>query len=107
MARIFASILFVASISMLPMAGALAQNSTNNPGNEAGTTGSQVATPQRPSGGSNPALTTQTLPKPAEASVPPDKNPNVGGATGHTVVPGNKSALSANKKKTTHTKTGP
>ena len=66
MTRIASSILFATTMTMMPVAGALAQNNINNPGNAAGTTGSQVANPQRPGGASNPALTTGTLPKAAE-----------------------------------------
>lgn len=91
---------------MVPIADASAQDSTNNPNHAAGVEGSQVATPDRPTGRPNPALTTQTLPKAAEASVPPDKNPNVGGATGHTIVPGTNSTLAEDKERTTHQKTG-
>lgn len=97
----------VALIVALPSMGVLAQDSTNNPKNEAGVSGSKVANPQRPGGNSNPALSTQTLPKEANGSVPPDKNPNVKGATGHTLVPGNKSTLSDDRPPTVHTKTGP
>ena len=106
MTRLSSSILIVALISVAPVAGALAQNSTNNPDNMAGATGSQVANPQRPTTAHNPALTTGTLPKEAGASVPPDKNPNVAGATGHTVVPGTSSTVSGDKKKTIGSKTG-
>ena len=83
MARITStSILLTASILFVPVAGALAQDSTNNPNHEAGVEGSKVANPQRPSGTANPALTTQTLPKAAEASVPTDKNPERGRGNG-------------------------
>ncbi len=105
MTRISSAILLVLSTVMVPVAGALAQETTNNPDNMAGVTGSQVATPQRPSGNSNPALTTGTLPKAAEAGVPADKNPNVGGATGHTIVPGTTSTIAGDRKETTREKT--
>ena len=105
MARL-SSMLVFAAISVTPVAGALAQNSTNNPDNMAGATGSQVANPERPTTAHNPALTTGTLPKSANASVPPDKNPNVAGATGHTIVPGTASTVSGDKKKTIGAKTG-
>lgn len=107
MPRLSASLTLLALMATLPSIAALAQNSTNNPNNAAGVTGSQVATPQRPGGASNPALTTQTLPNQANGSVPRDKNPNQGGATGHTVVPGNKSTLSSDRTSTVGTKTGP
>ena len=94
------------AIIILPVSRGLAQNSTNNPDNMAGTSGSQVANPQRPSGASNPALTTGTLPRQADSTVPSDKNPNVGGATGHTIVPGSNSSISGDKKQTIGKKTG-
>lgn len=99
MTRVASAILLATTVSVIPLVGVLAQNNINNPDNMAGTTGSQVAIPQRPGGASNPALTTGTLPKAKEATVPPDKNPNKSGATGHTVVPGNKSSISADRKK--------
>ena len=101
------SLTLIALMAITPGLGALAQVSTNNINNEAGTSGSQMANPQRPAGNANPALRTQTLPEEANGSVPPDKNPNVTGATGHTIVPGNKSTLSGNKQKTIHTRSGP
>jgi hypothetical protein len=91
---------------LLPLSLGLAQNSTNNPDNMGGTSGSQVANPQRPSGASNPALTTGTLPRSADSTIPSDKNPNVGGATGHTVVPGSNASISGDKKQTVGKKTG-
>ena len=107
MPRLPVSFTLLALIGTLPSTGALAQVSTNNINNEAGVSGSQMANPQRPSGNSNPALTTQTLPKEANGSVPPDKNPNVKGATGHTVVPGAKSTLSSDKPSTVAKRSGP
>ena len=98
--------LLAGAVVVLPVSWGWAQNSTNNPDNMGGTSGSQVANPQRPSGASNPALTTGTLPRSADSTVPPDKNPNVGGATGHTVVPGSNSSVSGDKKQTTGQKTG-
>lgn len=98
--------LLAAAIVILPVSRGLAQNSTNNPDNMAGTTGSQIANPQRPTEASNPALTTGTLPRSADATVPPDKNPNVGGATGNTIVPGNNSSISGDKKQIIGKKTG-
>jgi hypothetical protein len=107
MPRLSVSLSLLALMAAVPSAGAWAQNGTNNPNNAAGVTGSQVANPQRPAGTSNPALTTQTLPKQANGSVPRDKNPNQSGATGHTVVPGNNSTLSGDHTATVGTKTGP
>lgn len=98
--------LLAAAIVILPVSRALAQNSTNNPDHMGGANGSQIANPQRPSGASNPTLTTGTLPKSANSTVPHDKNPNVGGATGHTVVPGSNSSVSGDKKATVGAKTG-
>lgn len=100
-------ILLVAAMFVVPTAGALAQNNTNNPGNIAGATGSQIDTPHYPPGtGSDPALTTGTLPKGA-TGVPADKNPNVSGATGHTIVPGTHSTVAGDRKETIMKKTGP
>ena len=101
------SLSLLAVIATLPCPAALAQVSTNNINNEAGVSGSQLANPQRPAGNSNPALTTQTLPKEANGSVPPDKNPNTKGATGHTIVSGSNSNLSGDKQKTIHQRSGP
>jgi hypothetical protein len=90
----------------LPIAGALAQNSTNNVNHAAGAEGSKVATPDRPTAGPNPALTTGTISKQDEPKVPVDKNPNAGGATGHTVVQGNPSTVAGQKERETFEKTG-
>jgi hypothetical protein len=101
------SLLTLALLAAIGVDLAQAQSSTNNPNHMGGAaSGSQIANPQRPASGSNPALATQTLPKEASGSVPPDKNPNVPGATGHTVVPGNNSTLSSDKPETIGEKTG-
>lgn len=102
------AILLGASIIVVPVAGALAQNANpSNPDNAAGATGSQVANPKYPPGTeSNPALSPGTLPKGA-TGVPPDKNPNVSGATGHTIVPGTHSSVTKARKATVKKKTGP
>ena len=92
--------LLTAGVVIFSLSSVMAQERTNNPDHEAGTEGSQMADPQRPAGASNPALEHGTLPRSADATVPPDKNPNVGGATGHTVVPGNNSSISSDKKAT-------
>jgi len=98
------SILLVASLFAVSTAGALAQN--NNPGNAGGATGSRIATPDYPpTAGSDPALSPGRLNK-GTTGVPAAENPNVAGATGNTVVPGNRSTIGADRRGTTEQKTG-
>lgn len=96
--------LLAATVFALPAAGALAQ--TNNPGESGGTRGSMIAPQTYPPGtASNPALSTGKLPAGA-AGVPAAHNPNVAGATGHTIVPGNNSSVAADRRGTVEQKTG-
>ena len=98
------SILLAASLFVVSATGALAQN--NNPGNTGGASGSRIATPDYPpAAGSNPALSPGRLPK-GSTGVPAAENPNVPGATGQTIVPGNRSTIGADRRGTTQEKTG-
>jgi hypothetical protein len=82
---------------------AAAQN--NNPGNSGGTPGSRLAEPTYPQGQTDPALSPGRLPR-GTAGVQADRNPNLSGATGNTVVPGDNSTVSADRRGTTQQKTG-
>ncbi len=86
----------------IPVGNVFAQNT--NPGNSAGS--GQVATPTYETGSgstSNPALTTGAPPK---TNVPADANPTVRGATGDTIVKGDRSTISGDRRATTQQKTG-
>ena len=98
-------LMLIAAMSLLPAASALAQN--NNPGNSGGVTGSAIATPSYSSqpDASDPALTTGVMPKGA-TKVPADENPTVRGATGDTVVRGDRSTISGDRRATVEQKTG-
>ena len=82
---------------------AAAQN--NNPGNSGVTPDSRIAEPTYPPGQSNPALSPGRLPKGA-VGVQADQNPNVPGATGNAVVPGDNSTIGGDRRGTTEQKTG-
>ena len=98
------SMLLLASLSLVPTASVLAQN--NNPGNSGGTKGSEIAIPTYPPGqNSDPALTTGRLPSGA-TNVPADENPNVRGATGDTIVKGDRSTIVGDRRATIQQKTG-
>jgi hypothetical protein len=76
-----------------------------NPGNSGGGQ-APIATPTYPSDEAvNPALTTGS-----RYSVTPntaaDENPTVAGATGDTIVPGDRSTISGDRRATTEQKTG-
>ena len=96
------SALLVAIMSVVPVAATLAQN--NNPGDNGGTQGSKIARPSYPAGGANPALMDRN--STMGRNVPAAANPTVPGATGHTVVPGNKSTIASDRAGTTEKKTG-
>ena len=96
----FCMTMLVAALAIGPAAYLHAQT-TNNPNNAAGS--GNVATPR--AGDTNPALTTGTMPRDT-VGVPNDKNPNVGGATGQTVVPGSKSTINSDREGSTQQKTG-
>ncbi len=83
----------------------LAVAQTNNPGNSGGTPGSKVAVPTYPKGYSDPAQSPGRLPR-GTSGVQAGQNPNVPGATGSAVVPGDQSTISADRRATTEQKTG-
>jgi hypothetical protein len=83
----------------------IAAAQTNNRDNSAGTPRSRVAMPTYPSGQSNPALSPGRLPQ-GETGVQAEKSPNVPGATGTTVVPGNRSTIGTDRRATNQQKTG-
>ena len=89
----------------LALATSLAAAQSNNPGNSGGASGSRIVTPTNPSDQSNPALSSGTLPK-GKTGVQAAKNPNVPGATGSTVVPGNRSTIGTDQRATNQQKTG-
>jgi hypothetical protein len=96
------SIAMLATIVATPFVSVSAQNT--NPGNSAGS--GQVATPTYETGGpANPALTTGILQKGA-TNIPADENPTVRGATGDTIVKGDRSTISGDRRATTQQKTG-
>jgi hypothetical protein len=98
------SALLIASISVIPAAGAFAQP-YNNPGDAGGIHGSKFANPTYPATTPNdPALTTGR-PDRMSASLPPSENPTVPGATGMTVVPGDNSTINSDRRGTVSEKT--
>jgi hypothetical protein len=104
MTALFRSIPIAACLVALSAAGALAQN--NNPGHSAGPAGSATTTPTYPPGqAGDPALSPGHLPRGA-GGVAAGQNPNVPGATGQTVVPGNNSTIGAARHGTVEQKTG-
>ncbi len=96
------SALLVAMMSVVPVAATLAQN--NNPGDNGGIQGSKIARPSYPGGGANPALKDRN--STMGRNVPTAANPTAPGATGRTVVPGDKSTVGTDRQGTTQTKTG-
>jgi hypothetical protein len=83
----------------------LAAAQTNNPGNAGGAPGSRIAVPTYPKGYSDPAESPGRL-QPGSSGVQADRNPNVAGATGSAVVPGDQSSIRADRRATTEQKTG-
>ena len=99
------SIILFAMLLIVPTAGVLAQN--NNPGNSGGGgRNSEIANPTYPANQTpDPALTTGRPPNSA-SNVPADENPAVRGATGDTVVKGDRSTITGDRRATTQQKTG-
>ena len=99
------SLVLLASLSIIPTAAVFAQN--NNPGNSGGGgRGSEIANPTYPAGQApDPALTSGRSPHGA-ANVPADENPTVRGATGDTIVKGDRSTITGDRRATTQQKTG-
>jgi hypothetical protein len=99
-----------AALFAAPAAGAWAQNF--NPGNSGGGH-SPIAVPNYvgdpsaniPDENSNPALTTGSRLS-VTANTPRYENPTVPGATGSTIVVGNRSTISGDRRGTTELKTG-
>jgi hypothetical protein len=88
--------------------GAFAQSSSpshNNPNHSGGVTGSWIAMPEYPAGTNDPALSPGRLAA-GTASVPSDENPNVAGATGMTIVHGDRSTIAGARQGTIEQKTG-
>jgi hypothetical protein len=93
----------VASASIAPLTVALAQES--NPGNVGGGH-DPVGMPTYPGDAvQNPALTTGSRYS-VTASTPTDENPTVAGATGLTIVHGDHSTISNDRRATVREKTG-
>jgi hypothetical protein len=104
MITVFRLIPLAAVALAFSVAGASAQN--NNPGNSAGSNGSLVATPTYPAGEApDPALSPGRLPK-TVTNVPADENPNVPGATGETIVHGDRSTIGGDRRATIEQKSG-
>ncbi len=99
------SIMLIATVALVPAAGALAQ--TGHHAVRAQVNGSPVAHPVYEYGNddTNPALTSGRLSK-ASASVPAFENPTVPGATGETVVEGDNSTIRGDRRATIEQKTG-
>jgi hypothetical protein len=99
---IFRSMLTAALFST-PTAALWAQNS--NPGNSAGVNAT-VATPTFGNEqDSNPALTTGSRYS-VKGNIPAYENPTVAGATGSTIVRGDRSSISLDRRATIQQKTG-
>ena len=97
------SLSVAALILSVAATGAYAQS--NNPNDSAGSRGSLVATPDYPPGYTDPAESPGVLQEGA-TNVPATQNPNVPGATGATIVRGNRSTISSDRQGTIEQKTG-
>lgn len=100
---IFRSIV-AASLSMGPTTAIWAQDS--NPGNSGGGH-AQIATPtyDTPDQATDPALTTGSRYS-VKGNIPAYENPTIPGATGNTIVKGDKSNISLDRRGTVQQKTG-
>ena len=97
------AVLAIASGVVIPATAALAQSPTNNPNNAGGAAGSQIGSPSYPAGSNpSPALSGKS----PTAHTGAAGNPHQAGATGKTIVPGDKSTISSDKQATTRQKTG-
>ncbi len=95
--------LAVTALLAIPATATLAQDL--NPGNSGGGH-SPIATPTYEGDGAvDPALTTGSRYS-VTANTPADENPTVPGATGLTIVKGNNSTSSGDRRATTEQKTG-
>lgn len=93
-----------AALSIVSATGAFAQGS-NNPGDSGGLAGARIATPTYPpTADSDPALSPGRLDR-GTTGVPADENPNVAGATGYSIVPGDRSTIGRDRRATTEQKT--
>jgi hypothetical protein len=99
-------IALAAVVLALAATGASAQT-TNNPGNSGGLPGSQIAMPEYPAGFSDPALSPgRRVPAAVASTLPADENPGVAGATGMSIVPGDRSTIAGDRRATIEQKTG-
>lgn len=87
------SIAFAALALALSATGAAAQD--NNPGDSGGIAGPKIAMPTYPPGANDPALSPGWLSPKVATSVPRDENPDVPGATGMSIVPGDRSSIAS------------
>ncbi len=96
MTSLFRPAFLAAALASMPLGVALAQNPGPAYAPEAGS--GKMATPNYPAGGKDvdPALT-GVRPTPEMGRAPPSGNPNVAGATGETVIPGNNSTIRGDK----------
>jgi len=107
MKSITTSVIFAAAVLAMSATVASAQSNLNTPGNSGGLPGSQIAMPNYPAGYVNPAETPgRRLPADVASTVPADENPNIPGATGMTVVPGDLSTIAGDRRATIEQKTG-
>lgn len=105
MRTIVRSALAAVALATLPLSFALAQNPGPVTTPEAGK--GQVAVPTYPPGGHDvdPALT-GVAPTAEMGRAPPSGDPNVAGATGETVIPGDLSSIRGDKAAIVDQKTG-
>jgi hypothetical protein len=98
--------LFIAALAALPATATWAQTPDLNPGNSGG---GHVAIGYPQEGqadpSANPALTTGSRFN-VTSSTPADENPTVPGATGRTIVRGDRSTISNDRRATIQQKTG-
>jgi hypothetical protein len=99
---IFRSIL-TAALSLTPAAAVWAQNS--NPGNSGGVNAPVAVPTFGNEQDSNPALTTGSRFS-VKGDIPAYENPTVPGATGSTIVKGDNSTISLDRRGTVQQKTG-
>jgi hypothetical protein len=101
--KIFYRYFATAALVAAPVTATLAQNL--NPGNSGGGR-LPIATPTyAPDAGSDPALTTGSRFS-VTPNTPADENPTVPGATGLSIVPGDQSTISGDRRATIEQKTG-
>lgn len=99
----FSAVMLGAALSAAPLSYAMAQQQQMHEGT-AGGGGGMTATPTYPPGAGNPAIEPKL--RGTATNVPPAQNPRETGATGHVVVPGNRSSIAGDRGNILEQRTG-